>query len=176
MFLVEGSRIHPSPQAQKALTEKHPYATLHNIFTSVNIIVMDWKKAIMYGVALYVVMFMYWSVLVGFGVGEALWGWILGYVVLAVAVGMAAKALGTTAKGEIIKYSAAWVIIMAALDALISVRFTGWGMFAMWQTYLGYAIVLLLPLSATCCKLKESDVAEAPAPPTAPEMQEEHQM
>lgn len=136
---------------------------------------MDWKKLIGFGVGLYVVMFIYWSLLVAFGAGEAAWGWYLGFVVLAIAAHSAGARLGTKNVTEILKYSAGWVVIMAVLDFLISTRFTGPELFSAWQLYVSYAILLLVPLATVwckcpCCKVKGVEAArqEAPSAPEEP--------
>ena len=113
---------------------------------------MDWKKSIGYGAGLYVVMFMYWSLLVAFGQGEAVWGWYVGFVVTAAAAYYAAKKLETRDWRKLIKYSVVWVVVMAALDALISIRFAEAGLFSSWELYVGYGILLLAPLTVACCK------------------------
>lgn len=115
---------------------------------------MDYKKLVGYGVGLYVVMFIYWSLLVAFGAGEASWGWYLGFVVTAVAAHYAGSKLGTKDLKDLLKYAVAWVVIMLALDAAISVRFTGWELFSGWQVYIGYAVLLLGAVSVAWCKCK----------------------
>ncbi len=127
---------------------------------------MDWKKLVGYGVGIYVVMFMFWSLLVAFEQGEAQWGWYASFVVLAVVAHLASAKLCTKNPIEIIKYSAGWVVIMAVLDWTISARFAEAELFTNWELYVGYAILLLAPLTVIfctckiCCKDKLANVEE----------------
>ncbi len=125
---------------------------------------MDWKKLIGYGVGVYTVIFMLWSLLVAFGQGEAAWAWYVSLIVLAMLAHFVGAKLGTKDWKEIIKYSAGWVAIMAVLDAVVTTRFTGWDFYSSWEVYVAYTILLLVPLTVICCKGKCCHGKSAPAP------------
>ncbi len=115
---------------------------------------MNWKKALGYGVGIYVAIFIFWSLIVAFEQGEAAWGWYASFVVILLAAHHAGSKLGTKDCREILKYSASWVVVVAALDAIITTRFTGYEFYNSWEVYVAYGLILLAPMSVRCCKGK----------------------
>ncbi|QQG37636.1 MAG: hypothetical protein HYS26_03325 [Candidatus Kaiserbacteria bacterium] len=101
-----------------------------------------------YGIVIYSVMFLLWSGFVTYGFVEGLVPRLVSLSVLITLGIIAGNSLRTQSWRDIAPYSLAWALIAAALDAIFSVPFTGWSLFADWNVWLGYAIVALAPLAA----------------------------
>jgi len=105
---------------------------------------MNWKKAIGYGVGLWLVMFALISGMIAWGAYGTTWSHVLlafsGY---AVAVGVASY---TPIPGWRVAaiYGFSWVIIALALDSLVTLRFNP-DLFASFWLWFGYALVALAP-------------------------------
>ena len=115
---------------------------------------MNIKNTIGFGLVAYVVIFIYWSIIAGFEFSATTWSWYVGFVVVAIVAHFLGAKLGEKNAPTILKYSVTWVIVVAILDALLSTRFVEGNLFAMWQTWVGYLLLLLVPLSTTWCKCK----------------------
>jgi hypothetical protein len=74
-------------------------------------------------------------------------------IIVPLAVGVAAFFAGRNLRlksvSETLKYSATWIVIGILLDMVVTVPFTGWGIFAQWNVWLGYFLVLTAPILAT---------------------------
>lgn len=104
---------------------------------------MDWKKAVGYGVALWVLMFVLVSVLIAFKLYPAYP--ILAAILAAVVSYVLAGYAKPKDKNEALKFGASWVVVGVLLDGLITTRFSA-EIFGMWTLWLGYALVFLSPL------------------------------
>lgn len=122
---------------------------------------MNWKKLFGFGILLYALMFLFWSILMSFGVSDAVWAWPLALIVLAFLVHCIAHKLHTKNLGKLLGYSVGWAIIMALLDYFISMRFTGPVLFQMWETYAAYAIIVLVPLVSMHCPCHKNKKMES---------------
>lgn len=106
---------------------------------------MDWKKALGYGVALWVVMFVIVSALISF---KAYQGAVM-LVVVAIISGIISYVLAGYAKpakaNDALLYGVSWVVVGVVLDLLVTSRFNA-AIFSSWSLWLGYALVLLAPM------------------------------
>lgn len=107
---------------------------------------MNYKKLFGWGILFYVVAFLIMSGFIAYGAGTSFMAKISTIIAVAIVVFFAGRNLNESSAGGILKYSISWVIIVAILDVLFTVRFTGWGIFSLWNIWLGYVIILLLPL------------------------------
>ena len=107
---------------------------------------MNWKKAISFGILIWLIMF---------ALVSATLTWYYGYqwfrIVVAVVAGIISWILVKNAKpgsmGKALGYSIIFVIIGVILDALISRKFNA-NIFTSKSLWLGYALILLAPLLA----------------------------
>lgn len=104
---------------------------------------MNWKNALGFGVALWILMFVIVSVLIAFKLYPV-------YPILAALfAGVVSYVLSGYARpknnSEALTFGATWVVVGVVLDALITTRFSA-GIFGMWTLWLGYALVLFAPL------------------------------
>ena len=110
---------------------------------------MNYKKLIGFGILLWIIAFVIASVFVGAKAIDS----IVAKITVPIVVGIAAFFVGKNLKlksiSETLKYSATWIVIGVLLDMAVTVPFTGWGIFAEWNVWLGYFFVLTAPLLAT---------------------------
>jgi hypothetical protein len=105
-------------------------------------------KIIGYGAIIWVVAFIIASIFVGFKTSSQ----VLTQGATTLAVIITAFLLAKNLKISTLKAAAIcgllWVVTGAALDALITVRFTGWSFFCRWEMWFGYLFIFLIPLIA----------------------------
>jgi hypothetical protein len=106
---------------------------------------MNWKKAAIFGVFLWILMFVIVSVFVAFDIYK------FGFmgVVTALIAGKISHTLAKKVKPDkaslALSYGLTWVIIGIILDTIVTTRFNS-GIFSSWSLWLGYSLVLLAPL------------------------------
>lgn len=100
------------------------------------------------GVSIYAAMYLLWSGFTLYGFSTGALPHIVSLVVLVNLVFAAGISLRYHSWRDILPYSALWTITIAALDALFSVPFYGWSLYADWNLWVGYLLVLLVPLFA----------------------------
>ena len=61
---------------------------------------------------------------------------------------IAGRSLKAHAWADVLPYSLAWGVLMGVLDAIMSVPVAGWQLYADWNVWIGYALVVLAPLLA----------------------------
>ena len=105
-------------------------------------------KFLGYGGIIWGVAFIVVSIFIGFKVSSQII--VQGITTLAVVITafLLAKSLNVSTMKEMLKYSFSWVIVGLILDALITARFTGWEFFSRWEMWLGYLLILVVPLLA----------------------------
>lgn len=105
---------------------------------------MDWKKALAFGVALWILMFAVVSVFLAFN----LYGFSLAKLMVVLIAGAIVYVLAGYVKpasaGQALGYGLVWVIVGLILDYLITYRFNS-QIFLMRTLWLGYLLVLIVP-------------------------------
>ena len=101
-----------------------------------------------WGIVIYAVMFLLWSAFQIYGFIEGIIPRIVGFLVLVVLALIAGHSLRANSWTEILPYSFSWAVIMIIFDAVMSVPIAGWGMYADWNVWFGYAVVCVAPLLA----------------------------
>lgn len=106
---------------------------------------MDFKKAIGFGLLLWVIIFVVVSVFIAFDIYNS----TLMHIITAIIAGAISLIFANYLKPKNVQlalsYSLSWVIIAVILDAIITMRFNS-QIFMMKSLWLGYALVLLTPL------------------------------
>jgi len=97
---------------------------------------------------MYAVMFLLWSAFtrLDFTAGPA--PTLISLAILIVIAILAGRLLHYSSWKDILPYSLGWAIIVAVLDALLTVPFTGWQIFLQPSVLIGYALIILVPLLA----------------------------
>jgi hypothetical protein len=118
---------------------------------------INWKKAIGFGVLLWVLMFVIVSIFVAFKIVD-----LTGMnIVIAIIAGLISLILAGYVKPDkastALSYGLSWVVIGIILDAVVTLRFNP-AIFTDWSLWLGYVLVLLAPVS----KVKKAGQSSAP--------------
>lgn len=99
-----------------------------------------------WGIVIYAIMFLVWNGFVIYHFTDGILPRLSTLAVLVVLTLLAGRSLKLYSWTDILPYSISWAIMMAALDAMYSVPFTGWHMYQNAGVWVGYALVVLLPL------------------------------
>src|SRR3989344_6245338 len=99
-----------------------------------------------WGVVIYALMYLLWSAFVTYGFIDGLLPRVVGFVVLVIVCIIAGRSLHAHSWRDVLPYSFAWGIMMAALDVVMSVPFAGWEVYADPNVWFGYAVVVVAPL------------------------------
>lgn len=106
----------------------------------------DWKKLLIPPVAIYAVIFLFISALIGAKIdAEASWVWIVNLGISIVGLYLATNYVKPTNWRDGLKFGAVWVVVLVILDLLLTVPFTGTEYFSDWRSYIPYVLTLLLP-------------------------------
>lgn len=101
-----------------------------------------------WGIVIYAVVSLAFSGLVIYGLAGTFLGRILALLALITVATIAGRALRLHSWKDIAPYSILWAAMMGILDAIFSVPFSGWVLYADWNLWLGYALVAVVPLLA----------------------------
>lgn len=124
---------------------------------------LNWKKTIGFGIIIWVVIFIFVTILVGFKVNtEAFFWWLITEIVLIITTVILAKKLTLTKIQVALSTGLVWVIITLILDLIITARFTTMEFFNSWQIWVSYAIILVVPVF--CIKKEMTQSATPPTP------------
>jgi hypothetical protein len=104
--------------------------------------------ALVWGIGIYAAIFLLWSGFTVYGFVEGTVPRITGLLVLVVLSLYAGRSLRLHSWRDVLPYSIAWTIEVAILDIILSVPFTGWALFLDWNVWVGYSMILLVPLFA----------------------------
>jgi len=99
-----------------------------------------------WGIVIYAVMFLLWSGFVTYGFVDGFAPRILGLLVLIVTALIAGNSLRFNTWRDILPFSLTWGITVAALDGVFGVPLSGWQLYADWNVWFGYALVVIVPL------------------------------
>ena len=106
---------------------------------------MNWKKGVIFGVLIWILMFVIVSIFTGFKIYGSTWMHIITAIIAgAISYVFAGKIKPNKAKLAL-SYGLAWVLIGVILDALITMR-SNPAIFSSRSLWLGYILVLLAPL------------------------------
>jgi hypothetical protein len=108
---------------------------------------MKYGLLIGWGIVIYAVMFLAWSGLVMYGFDGAL-PRIITLLLLVVLTTIAGRSLRLHLWTDIAPYSVLWAMMMALLDTIFVVPFSGWSIYNDTGLWIGYAVVILVPLIA----------------------------
>src|SRR3989338_5673848 len=108
---------------------------------------MNWKKAVFYGLALWVLMFVIISIFVAFKIYENVVMQVIGALIGGGISYFFVRKIGASSMVNALTYGALFIIIGLILDFAVTKRFND-QIFGMWSLWLGYGLVFLTPLAA----------------------------
>lgn len=103
------------------------------------------RASVGWGIIIYAVMYLAWSGLAVYGLTAGVFVLALRLLVLAGITTVAAHDLKVSGVA-VAKYSVFWGLVAALLDSILLVPFIGLSFYAEWGVWLGYALVVLLPI------------------------------
>lgn len=109
---------------------------------------MRYGAVLGWGIVIYAVMSLAWSGLVTYGLSGTIVSRFAELLVLVIVATLAGRSLRFHSWKDIIPYSFFWAVMMGLLDAVYSVPFGGWQIYADWNLWLGYCLVAVVPLLA----------------------------
>ncbi|OGG50083.1 hypothetical protein A3C18_00415 [Candidatus Kaiserbacteria bacterium RIFCSPHIGHO2_02_FULL_54_11b] len=107
---------------------------------------MKYGALLGWGICIYAVMMLAWSGLVIYGLAGTLVARILVLCVLIIVTTIAARSLRYHSWKDILPYSIAWALMMGLLDAVYTVPYSNWTIYADWNLWVGYSLVAIVPL------------------------------
>lgn len=107
---------------------------------------MKFGKLFGWGIVIYAIMYLLVAMLSLYGYYPNTLSRIIALLTLIILATIAGASLKFHLKKDILLYSFVWVLEIAALDALMSVPYAGWGLYLDWNIWVGYALVLVVPL------------------------------
>lgn len=109
-----------------------------------------------WGIAIYAVMFLVWSGFVTYGFVDGMAPKIVSLLILIGVTVIAGQSLRFHSWSDILPYSILWVVMMAILDGIFSVPYSGFALYLDPNIWFGYAIVLIAPLLSPHLRLNRS--------------------
>ena len=107
---------------------------------------MNWKKLILPPVAIYAVIFLFISALIGTKINQqATWVWIVTLTISIIGLYLATNYAKPKTWQEGLKYGLIWLVIFFILDLVLTIPFTGWGYLSNWKSYISYGLTILIP-------------------------------
>lgn len=107
---------------------------------------MKFAKLFGWGIAIYAVMFLIWSGFITYGFTSGLQPKVLAFFALIAMTILAGRSLHFSSWQDIAPHSFMWAVMIAILDAIFAVPFTGWGIYTDPGVLFGYALVFIIPL------------------------------
>ncbi len=107
---------------------------------------MKWGKLFGWGIAIYAAVFLAWSILVIHGFIEGLAPRALLAATLAAVLVVAGRDLRLHQWYDVLPYSIGWILIIIVFDLVCAVPVSGWEIWHDWNIWVGYLMVLLVPL------------------------------
>jgi len=101
-----------------------------------------------WGIVIYAIMSLASSLFVVYGIAGTFIARLLGLLVLILVLTIAGRSLRRQHWIDVLPYSIGWAILAALLDAVYVVPFGGWAMYGDWNLWVGYVLVVIVPLIA----------------------------
>ena len=112
----------------------------------------QWDKVFLWGIGIYAVMSLLWEGFVLYGFTEGLVPQVVSLVTLILVATLAGRSLHLGKSFDILPYSLLWTLITMALDKILVFPVAGWGMYADVNLWVGYTLLLAIPLLAPYLK------------------------
>ena len=106
---------------------------------------MQYGKLLGWGIVIYAVMYLLVAALSIYQMGPFFSRVIALGAIIMLAL-FAGLSLRRHALWDIVPYSFVWMVQVILLDALMSVPFAGWQLYFDWNVWVGYGMVLIVPL------------------------------
>ena len=101
-----------------------------------------------WGIAIYAVVFLAWSLLVIHGYVEGMLPRLFLALTLVVIATIAGRALRFRHWYDVLPYSIGWALMAALFDLLCAVPVSGLAIYSDWNIWVGYSLLITIPLLA----------------------------
>lgn len=109
---------------------------------------MKWQQLIGWGIVIYAIVFLTWSILVIHDLAQGVLPQVVLLIVLIIVATIAARALRFRHWYDILPYSIAWAGMAAIFDLVCALPISGWALYADWHIWVGYMLLATVPLLA----------------------------
>lgn len=107
---------------------------------------VKWGLLVGWGIVIYSVVFLVWSLLVIHGFVEGLLPRIVLACTLAGVLFLAGKNLRFHHWQDVLPYSIGWLLMALLFDLICAVPVSGWAIWTDWNIWVGYLMVVLVPI------------------------------
>ena len=118
---------------------------------------MKYISRLSWGIVIYAIMYLFSNGLSVYGLAGGIGAVIARLVMLVIIATIAGRSTRFDSWKDILPYSIFWAFTVLALDAVFTYPFSGVAMYSNWNLWIGYALVLLLPLAAPQTKVFHDD-------------------
>ncbi len=115
-------------------------------------------SSLSWGVVLYAIMYLVWAGLVLYGFAGGIGARIFSLVVLIALSAYAGRSLRMNGWRDVFPYSIVWMLTIIVLDAVFTVPYSGWGLYADPNVWVGYLLVLFVPIVAISARLPSRSI------------------
>lgn len=105
--------------------------------------------ALLWGIGIYALLSLAWSGFVIYGYAQGIAPRLFELAILVILAYIAGRALGFGSWKDVLPYSILWALEAVALDAIYTVPFSGWSLYANISIWAGYATLAIVPLFGT---------------------------
>ena len=103
------------------------------------------KEYIGWGIVIYAIVFLTWSSLIVQGLTEGIAPRLITLAALVAVTAIAGTSLRVRSWQDVVPRSLVWLVVAALADAILTVPFAGWTIYADWNVWVGYTLVLTVP-------------------------------
>jgi hypothetical protein len=121
---------------------------------------MKWGALFGWGIAIYAIITLSWNGLVIYQYSTGFAPRIFQLAVLIALSIIAGRSLKFSSWTDILPYSIFWAVMMGLLDFVYTVPFGGVQIYTDWNLWVGYALVVILPLFAPLTRFTKEDPVE----------------
>ncbi|RJQ33205.1 hypothetical protein C4568_04855 [Candidatus Parcubacteria bacterium] len=110
--------------------------------------IFKWDSLLLWGVGMYATLALVWRFLLLYGITTGLASRLVMLLVLVIVATLAGHSLRYAKALDILPYAIGWTLIAVALDKLIVFPIEGIAMYMDWNIWVGYILLLVIPLLA----------------------------
>ena len=118
---------------------------------------MKYISRLSWGIVIYAIMYLFSNGLSIYGLAGGIPALVARLVVLVIITTIDGRSLKFNSWKDILPYSIFWAFTVLAIDAIFTMPFGGVAMYSNWNLWIGYALVMLLPLAAPQTRIFRDD-------------------
>ena len=119
---------------------------------------MKYLSRLSWGIVIYAILYLFSNGLSIYGRAGGISSVLARLIVLVIIATIAGRSLRFNSWKDILPYSIFWAFTVLALDAVFTLPFSSVAMYSNWNLWIGYALVMLLPLAAPLTRSHRDEV------------------